>query len=81
MAASATPVSRGRRARRRRRPSPCSSPRASPAPASPPTTASTPSAGPRSASAAGCWPAARPWSSTRTAGASSSPPSWTAPSP
>lgn len=77
----ATPDFQGRHVRRPHRPSPCSFPRALPAPASPPTTTFTPSGGPRSASAAGSWPAARPWSSTRTGDASSSPPSLTAPSP
>lgn len=77
----ATPASQGRRARWRHRPSPCSSRRASPAPASLPTTIFTPSGGLRSASAAGSWPAARPWSSTRMGGASLLPPSLTAPSP
>lgn len=59
------------------RPSRRSSPRVSPALAFPPTTASPPSAVPRSASAAACWPAARRWSSTGTAGGTWSRRRWT----
>lgn len=71
----------GLHARRRRRPSQCSSQRALPAPASLPITTSTPSVEPRSALAVGFWPVARPWCSTRTGDGSSSLPSLTAPSP
>lgn len=59
------------------RPSRLSSLRVSPALASPPTTASPPSAGPRSVLDVGSLPAARPWSSTETAGDTWSPLRWT----
>lgn len=64
-----------------RRPSQPSCRRVSPAHASPPTTASPHFAGLRSALAAGCWPAARPWSSTGTAGDTWSPLRLTVPRP
>ena len=64
-----------------RRPSRPSCRRVSPAHASPPTTASPHFAGLRSALAAGCWPAARRWSSTGTAGDTWSPLRLTVPRP